>query len=60
MDKIAVEVTRVVSNAEFREKFILSRSLVPAINTPEEFAKEIKADREAARQVVKESGLEPQ
>src|ERR1700686_3083723 len=60
VDKIAVEVTRVVSNAEFREKFILSRSLVPAINTPEEFAKEIKADREAAKQVVKESGLEPQ
>jgi hypothetical protein len=33
---------------------------VPAINTPEEFAAEVKTDREGAREVVKESGLEPQ
>jgi len=33
---------------------------VPAINTPEEFAAEIAADRAAARDVVKASGMEPQ
>jgi hypothetical protein len=33
---------------------------VPAINTPEEFAAEIKAGREGAREVVKQSGMEPQ
>jgi tripartite-type tricarboxylate transporter receptor subunit TctC len=33
---------------------------VPAINTPEEFAAEIKADRAAAAQVVNAAGLQPQ
>lgn len=60
IDKIAAEVTRVVGDPAFRDKYIISRGQVPAINTPEEFAAEIKADRDAAREVVKESGLEPQ
>ena len=60
IDKINKEVTRVVSDKTFQEKFIISRSMVPALNTPAQFAAEIKADREVARQVVKESGLEPQ
>jgi len=60
VDKIAAEVTRVVGDPAFRDKYIISRGQVPAINTPEEFAAEIKADREGAREVVKESGLEPQ
>ena len=58
IDKLK-EVAQVV-NKEFVEKYVISRGQVPAINTPEEFAKEIKADRAAAKQVVKESGLEPQ
>ena len=49
-----------VDQPEFRDKYIIARGQVPAINTPEQFAAEIKADREAAKQVVKESGLEPQ
>jgi tripartite-type tricarboxylate transporter receptor subunit TctC len=60
IDKLNAEVTRVVGNPEFRDKYIISRGLVPAINSPEEFAKEIKEDRAAAKEVVKESGLEPQ
>jgi tripartite-type tricarboxylate transporter receptor subunit TctC len=60
IDKLNAEVTRVVGIAEFRDQYIISRGLVPAINTPEEFAKEIKEDRAAAKEVVKESGLEPQ
>jgi hypothetical protein len=39
---------------------VISRGLVPAINTPEEFARDIAADRVGAKDVVKESGLEPQ
>jgi tripartite-type tricarboxylate transporter receptor subunit TctC len=46
INKIAGEVKRVFS--------------VPAINTPEEFAAEIKADRAAAAQVVKAAGMQPQ
>jgi tripartite-type tricarboxylate transporter receptor subunit TctC len=60
VDKIAAEVTRVVSDPGFRDKYIISRGQVPAINTPEQFAAEIKADRAAAKDVVKASGLEPQ
>jgi tripartite-type tricarboxylate transporter receptor subunit TctC len=50
----------VVSDPAFREKYIISRGQVPAINTPQEFAAEIKAEREAARDVVKEAGMQPQ
>ena len=39
IDRINSEVVRVVSNPEFRDKYIISRGLVSAINTPEEFAK---------------------
>jgi tripartite-type tricarboxylate transporter receptor subunit TctC len=60
VDKLNAEIVKVVSDANFRDKFIISRGLVPAINTPEEFAKEIQDDRAGAKEVVKESGLEPQ
>ena len=60
IDKIAGEVTRVFSDKDFVEKYVISRGQVPAINTPAEFAAEIKADRIAAKDVVKASGLEPQ
>ncbi len=60
VDKIASEVTRVFSDKDFVEKYVISRGQVPAINTPEQFAAEIKADRTAAQQVVRASGLQPQ
>jgi tripartite-type tricarboxylate transporter receptor subunit TctC len=60
VDKIASEVTRVFADKTFVEKYVISRGQVPAINTPDEFAAQIKADRAAAKDVVKASGLEPQ
>ncbi len=60
VDKINKEVTRVFTDKTFVDKYVISRGQVPAVNTPEEFAAEIKADREAAREVVKKSGMEPQ
>jgi tripartite-type tricarboxylate transporter receptor subunit TctC len=60
IDKIAAEVTRVFADKDFVEKYVLSRGQVPAINTPEQFAAEIKADRAAAQRVVKASGMQPQ
>ena len=60
IDKIAGEVKRVFADKEFVEKYVISRGQVPAINTPEEFAAEIKADRAAAAQVVKAAGMQPQ
>jgi tripartite-type tricarboxylate transporter receptor subunit TctC len=60
IDGLNGEIVKVVSDPGFREKYIISRGLVPAIDTPEEFARDIKTGRAGAEQVVKESGLPPQ
>jgi tripartite-type tricarboxylate transporter receptor subunit TctC len=60
IDRLNGEIVKVVSDPGFREKYIISRGLVPAIDTPEEFARDIKTGRTGAEQVVKESGLPPQ
>jgi tripartite-type tricarboxylate transporter receptor subunit TctC len=60
IEKLNAEVRRVFADKAFVEKYVTSRGQVPAVNSPDEFAAEIKADREAAREVVKESGLAPQ
>jgi tripartite-type tricarboxylate transporter receptor subunit TctC len=60
IDRIAAEVTRVFADKDFVEKYVISRGQVPAINTPEQFAAQIKADRAAAQEVVKASGMQPQ
>ena len=60
IDKLNAEVRRVFEDKSFVQKYVTSRGQVPAVNSPDEFAAEIKADREAARDVVKESGLQPQ
>jgi tripartite-type tricarboxylate transporter receptor subunit TctC len=60
VDKIAKDVAEVVGNPAFREWHLSARSLVSAVNTPEQFAEEIKRDRVTAQKVVKDSGLEAQ
>jgi tripartite-type tricarboxylate transporter receptor subunit TctC len=60
VDKLAAEFAGVVGDAEFRDKTLIARGLVPAINTPAQFAEQIKNERVVAAQVVKEAGLEPQ
>ena len=60
VDKINKDVATVVGDAAFRDRHLSARSLVSAINTPEQFAAEIKHDRAVAQTVVKDSGLEPQ
>jgi tripartite-type tricarboxylate transporter receptor subunit TctC len=60
IDKLAAEIGRVVNAPGFREKNLYPRGLVPAVNTPDQFAAEIKEERAVAQQVVKDAGLEPQ
>jgi tripartite-type tricarboxylate transporter receptor subunit TctC len=60
VDKLANAVARIVDDPTFRERHLSARSLVPAINTPEQFAAEIRQDRALAEAVVKAAGLEPQ
>jgi tripartite-type tricarboxylate transporter receptor subunit TctC len=60
IDRLAKEVAAVVGDPAFRERHLTARSLVPAINSPDEFAQQIKADRAVAERVVKDAGLTPQ
>src|SRR5262245_51172225 len=60
VEKLAKEIASIVSDPEFRARHLTARSLVPAINTPEQFSEDIKKDRIVAEQVVKAAGLEPQ
>jgi len=60
IDKLAAEFAKIVNTPAFLEKNLYPRGLVPAINTPDAFAAEIKKNRVVAQQVVKDAGLEPQ
>src|SRR5262245_38204200 len=60
VDKLAKEVAAILDDPAFRARHLSARSLVPAANTPEEFAADIRNDRALAQQVVKAAGLEPQ
>jgi tripartite-type tricarboxylate transporter receptor subunit TctC len=60
VDKLANAVAAIVDDPTFRERHLSARSLVPAINSPEQFAAEIKKVRALAEAVVKAAGLEPQ
>lgn len=57
IDKLNSEIVKIASDKTFQEKYIIARSLVPALNKPDEFAAEIKAESVVAKGVVKASGL---
>ncbi len=60
VDRLAKEVTAIVTDPAFAEKNLKQRSLVGASDTTDEFAKQIVEDRKVAQQVVKQAGLEPE
>lgn len=60
IERINKEVHAIVSRRDFMAKYLTARSLVPALNSPEEFAAEIKRQRAQAKQVVQAAGLAPQ
>jgi len=60
VDKLAKDVSDVVRDPGFTARQLTARSLVPALNSPDEFAAEIKRDRSVAEGVVKAAGMEPQ
>lgn len=60
IDKLNTEVAHIMKDPEFEKKFVTSRGLVTAINTPEAYAKQIVEERAGAKDVVKQSGVEPQ
>jgi tripartite-type tricarboxylate transporter receptor subunit TctC len=60
VDRVNKDVNDIVAKPEFRERHLTARSLVPAVNTPEQFAADIKRERPIAEKVVKDAGFEPQ
>ena len=60
VDKLSKEIGTILNDPAFRDRHLTARSLVPAANTPEQFAEEMKREREVARSVVKDAGFEPQ
>lgn len=58
--RINTEVRAIVSRPDFTAKHLTARSLAPALNTPEEFAADIRRDRAQAKDVVQAAGMTPQ
>jgi tripartite-type tricarboxylate transporter receptor subunit TctC len=57
--KLNKEIRAVAGDKDFIAKHVTARSLVAVLNSPEEFAAEIRDDRKVAEQVVKAAGMEP-
>jgi len=60
VDKLNAEVRRVFEDKDFVEKYVIIRGQVPAVGTPEDFAKTVAEGRIGAKAVVAASGLPPQ
>jgi tripartite-type tricarboxylate transporter receptor subunit TctC len=60
IEKVHADVVRIGNDAAFRQKQFIDRALEPILNTPEEFARFLVADRAMSARVVKEAGLQPQ
>ena len=60
ISKIREDVARIGNEPGFRKKQFIDRALEPILDTPEEFARFLIADRVTSGRVVTEAGLQPQ
>jgi tripartite-type tricarboxylate transporter receptor subunit TctC len=60
LDKLAGEVTRIMTRPDFRQRMFVERGVEPAGMQLAEFARFIREQRQMAERIVKESGLIPQ
>jgi len=60
VNRVSKDIGEIVNKPEFRDRHLTARSLVPAANTPEQFAEDMKRERVVAEKVVKDAGFEPQ
>lgn len=51
------EIAKIFASETFREKFIINLGMTPTENTPEEFVRFLKQDREQAVELVRQSGV---
>jgi tripartite-type tricarboxylate transporter receptor subunit TctC len=59
-DRIAKEISGILTDPAFRERQLTARSLVAGTNVGAQFAEELRKDRTDAAQVVTDAGLAPQ
>jgi tripartite-type tricarboxylate transporter receptor subunit TctC len=59
VDKLNKAIVAVESQPDFQQKFLINRGLTPVLQSADDFAKELPADRAEGRAVVKASGLYP-
>jgi tripartite-type tricarboxylate transporter receptor subunit TctC len=59
VDKLNQAIVAVESKPDFQQKFLMNRGLTPVLESAEQFAKELPADRAEGLSVVKASGLYP-
>jgi len=57
VEKMSSEVSAIMANAEFREKYLTANALTPVGSKPEDFAKFLVSDRKAAAEFVAISGV---
>jgi tripartite-type tricarboxylate transporter receptor subunit TctC len=60
VDRLSREARSIIADPAFSARHLAARSLVPAGNTPEQFAQDIARERATAEQVVRDAGFEPQ
>jgi tripartite-type tricarboxylate transporter receptor subunit TctC len=60
VNRVSKDIGEIVNKPEFRDRHLTARSLVPAANTPEQFADDMKRERVVAEKVVRDAGFEPQ
>jgi tripartite-type tricarboxylate transporter receptor subunit TctC len=58
--RVHKEVVAIAMNPAFHQRMYIDRAVERAVDTPQNFARFIREDREIARRIVKESGAEPQ
>jgi tripartite-type tricarboxylate transporter receptor subunit TctC len=59
VDKLNAAIVKVASTPEFQQRHMIPRGLLPVLDTPEQFAKQLEIDRLAGIEIVKGSGLYP-
>ncbi len=59
IDRLNAAIVAVESKPDFQQKFLVSRGLTPVLESADQFAKELVADRAEGLSVVKASGLYP-
>jgi tripartite-type tricarboxylate transporter receptor subunit TctC len=60
VNRVSKDIGEIVNKPEFRDRHLTARSLVPAANTPEQFADDMKRERVVAEKVVRDAGFEAQ